>query len=84
MIDLAAEPPILRLVAGTGKRGSGSEGNPLDCTMARLHGIFVDEDGAIYIGDSENHRIWVIRTLKTAQVEKPEYQIHIVHRTEAF
>jgi Na+-transporting NADH:ubiquinone oxidoreductase subunit D len=26
--------------------------------------------------------IWGIRTWKTAQVEKPEYQIHEVHRTE--
>ena len=28
--------------------------------------------------------IWVIRSLKTEQVDKSEYQIHIVHRTEAF
>ncbi|SUS03883.1 Na(+)-translocating NADH-quinone reductase subunit D [uncultured Defluviicoccus sp.] len=28
--------------------------------------------------------IWGIRMLKTAQVEKSEYQIHIVHRTEVF
>jgi Na+-transporting NADH:ubiquinone oxidoreductase subunit D len=28
--------------------------------------------------------IWVIRTIRTAQIEKPEYQIHVVHRTEAF
>jgi Na+-transporting NADH:ubiquinone oxidoreductase subunit D len=27
--------------------------------------------------------IWGIRAWKPAQVEKPEYQIHIVHRTEA-
>jgi len=27
--------------------------------------------------------IWGIRTVKTAQIEKPEYQIHVVHRTEA-
>ena len=27
--------------------------------------------------------IWAIRTIKTAQIEKPEYQIHVVHRTEA-
>ena len=26
--------------------------------------------------------IWAIRTWKPAQVEKPEYQIHSVHRTE--
>jgi Na+-transporting NADH:ubiquinone oxidoreductase subunit D len=27
--------------------------------------------------------IWAIRTWKPAQIEKPEYRIHIVHRTEA-
>jgi Na+-transporting NADH:ubiquinone oxidoreductase subunit D len=27
--------------------------------------------------------IWAIRAWKPAQVEKPEYQIHVVHRTEA-
>lgn len=27
--------------------------------------------------------IWVLRTVKPAQVEKPDYQIHAVHRTEA-
>ncbi|MEA3413841.1 MAG: NADH:ubiquinone reductase (Na(+)-transporting) subunit D [Pseudomonadota bacterium] len=26
--------------------------------------------------------IWAIRTWKTAQLEKPEYRIHVVHRTE--
>jgi streptogramin lyase len=61
MIDLAIKPPALRLIAGTGTKGSGSEGEALKSTMARLHGIFVDKDGAIYIGDSENHRVWVIR-----------------------
>ncbi len=27
--------------------------------------------------------IWILRTVKPAQVEKPDYQIHAVHRTEA-
>ena len=27
--------------------------------------------------------IWALRTWKPAQVEKPDYQIHAVHRTEA-
>jgi Na+-transporting NADH:ubiquinone oxidoreductase subunit D len=26
--------------------------------------------------------IWAIRTWRPQQVEKPEYRIHIVHRTE--
>jgi hypothetical protein len=29
--------------------------------MARLHGIFVDKDGSVFIGDSETHRVRVLR-----------------------
>ena len=52
---------LLELVAGTGTRGDGPEGNALECQLARPHGIFVDRDGTIYVGDSENHRVRVIR-----------------------
>jgi streptogramin lyase len=45
------------LVAGTGRRGDGPDGNPLHCAMARPHGIFVDAQGTIWIGDSEAHRV---------------------------
>ncbi len=51
----------LELIAGTGERGDGPEGDPLKCQMARLHGIFVDQDGSIFIGDSETHRVRVMR-----------------------
>lgn len=51
----------LELIAGTGVKGDGPDGDPLHCTMNRLHGIFVDADGAVYIGDSEAHRIRVLR-----------------------
>ncbi len=54
MIDLSQSPPILGIVIGDGNKGS--EPNRL----ARPHGIFVDDDGAVYIGDSENHRIVVV------------------------
>ncbi|MEO8429581.1 MAG: hypothetical protein ABI651_21010 [Verrucomicrobiota bacterium] len=59
MIDVAHG--TLKLVAGTGERGDGPEGAPLKCRMSRPHGIFVDVDGAIFIGDSEAHRVRVIR-----------------------
>jgi len=49
------------LIAGTGQSGDGPDGNPLACRMKRPHGIFVDRDGAIFIGDTENHRVRVIR-----------------------
>lgn len=51
----------LELVAGTGEKGDGPDGAPLQCKMARLHGIFVDSDGSIFIGDSETHRVRVLR-----------------------
>src|SRR2546425_2411671 len=51
----------VELVAGTGERGDGPERDPLKCSLARPHGIFVDADGTIFIGDSENHRVRVIR-----------------------
>ena len=51
----------LELIAGTGEKGDGPDGDPLQCRMARLHGIFVDADGSVYIGDSEAHRVRVLR-----------------------
>jgi streptogramin lyase len=51
----------LELIAGTGEKGDGPDGDPLKCKMARLHGIFVDADGSVYIGDSETHRVRVLR-----------------------
>ena len=60
MIDLKTGK--LKLIAEDGKKGDGPEGgNPKKCRMNRLHGVFVDKDGAIYIGDTNTHRIRVIR-----------------------
>jgi sugar lactone lactonase YvrE len=47
-------------VAGTGMRGDGPDGDPLQCALARPHGLFVHA-GLLYIGDSENHRIRALR-----------------------
>lgn len=51
----------LELVLGTGKKGDGPDGDPLACALARPHGIFVEKDGAVLVGDSENHRLRVLR-----------------------
>lgn len=56
-----AKTGVLELMAGTGEKGDGPDGDPLKCKMARLHGIFVDADGAVYIGDSEAHKVRVMR-----------------------
>ena len=58
MIDV--QTGRLELVAGTGERGDGPTGDPLQCRMSRPHGVFVDEDGVIWIGDSEAHRVRAI------------------------
>jgi len=58
---IEAKTGKLLLMAGTGEKGDGPEKDPLQCKMARLHGIFVDKDGAVYIGDSEAHRVRVLR-----------------------
>lgn len=54
----------LSLVAGTGTRGDGPDGDPLAAALNRPHGIFVDSDGAIFIGDTDAQRVRVIRTGK--------------------
>jgi DNA-binding beta-propeller fold protein YncE len=51
---------IIETVAGTGERGDGPEEDPLKCKMSRPHGVFVGKDGAVYIADSEAHRVRVI------------------------
>jgi streptogramin lyase len=67
MID--ARTGRLELIAGTGEKGDGPDGDPLQCALNRLHGIYVDSDGSILIGDSEAHRIRVLR--RTHREEKP-------------
>ncbi len=52
---------LLTLLAGTGEKGDGPSGDPLSCRMARLHGVHADPDGSVYIGDSEAHRIRVVK-----------------------
>jgi len=44
-------------LVGDGKMGDGPDGNPKQCRLNRPHGIFVDRDGIIYIGDSGNHKV---------------------------
>ncbi len=51
----------LELMAGTGAKGNGGDGDPLQCQMARPHGVFVDADGSVFIGDSESHKVRVLR-----------------------
>lgn len=52
---------VIDVVVGDGTKGDGPDGKPLMCRLNRLHGIFIDEDGSLWIGDSENHRIRLLR-----------------------
>ena len=51
----------LELIAGTGKAGNGTSKDPLKCAMDRLHGVYIDHDGSLFIGDSQAHKLRVIR-----------------------
>lgn len=59
MIDISTK--TLELVVGDGKKADGPDGDPLQCRLARPHGVFVDKDGSVFIGDSENHRVRLLK-----------------------
>ncbi|MGH8018895.1 MAG: hypothetical protein ACREIA_11475 [Opitutaceae bacterium] len=69
MIDTLTGTMIL--VAGTGEKGDGPDGDPLRCAMNRPHGVFVDTDGSVYIGDSEAHRVRVLRQISDRAAGSP-------------
>ncbi len=48
---------IIETVVGDGQQGDGPDGDPRQCRLARPHGVFVDNNGNVYIGDSENYRV---------------------------
>lgn len=58
-IDLASG--MITTVLGTGVRGDGPETSPLACKMARPHGLLADASGALYVTDSEAHRIRLLK-----------------------
>ena len=44
-------------VAGTGTKGNGKPGKPLETALDRPHGVHIGPDGSLYICDSNNGRI---------------------------
>ena len=59
VVDL--ERGVISTVLGDGQRGDGPEPDPLRCRLARPHGVFVDPEAGLYVGDSEAHRIRLLR-----------------------
>lgn len=47
----------IETLIGDGKAGDGPEGDPKKCRLNRPHGVYVDKEGAIYIGDSNNNKV---------------------------
>jgi DNA-binding beta-propeller fold protein YncE len=58
-IDL--ERGVITTVLGIGRRGDGPEPDPNRCALSRPHGLFAGADGVLYVGDSEAHRIRVLK-----------------------
>ena len=56
-----ADSGIISTVAGGHEGPEGDGGPAVGAGLARPHGVVVDGEGAMYIADSENHRIRVVR-----------------------
>ena len=52
---------IISTVAGGHEGPDGDGGQAVGAGLARPHGVVVDGDGAMYIADSENHRIRMVK-----------------------
>jgi O-acetylhomoserine/O-acetylserine sulfhydrylase-like pyridoxal-dependent enzyme len=53
---------LMTTLVGMGKPADGPDGDaPLTAGLARPHGIWVDPDGTVFIGDSENHRVRALK-----------------------
>jgi len=56
------EQGTITTIAGCGRRGAAGDGaTATDAEMARPHGICVDGQGRVYIGDTLNHRVRRVR-----------------------
>jgi streptogramin lyase len=59
-----AKTGIVTTIAGKGRTktpGLGDGGKPTEATLGRPHGVVVAPDGAVYIGDTNSHRIRMVK-----------------------
>ncbi|MFN0053962.1 MAG: hypothetical protein ACKV0T_17425 [Planctomycetales bacterium] len=47
----------METLVGDGRQGDGPDGPPRQCRLDRPHGVYVDRQGNVYIGDSSNHKV---------------------------
>ena len=59
---LALATGVIDTVLGTGERGDGPDGDPLQCKTDRPHGVCLYQ-GIVYVTDSESHRIRAVSGL---------------------
>lgn len=52
---------VIETLVGDGKPGDGPDGEPRRCRLHRPHGVFADVSGHVYIGDSSNHKVRMLR-----------------------
>jgi streptogramin lyase len=59
-----AKTGIITTIAGKGRTktpGLGDGGQATDATLGRPHGVAVSSDGTVYIGDTNSHRIRIVK-----------------------
>ena len=52
---------IMETLVGDGQKGDGPDGDPKKCRLNRPHGVFFDKAGTLYIGDSSNNKVRVLK-----------------------
>lgn len=51
----------IETIVGDGKAGDGPDGDPKKCRLNRPHGVYVDAQGIVYIGDSSNNKVRMLK-----------------------
>ncbi|MBI1348157.1 hypothetical protein GC163_17925 [bacterium] len=52
---------LIETVVGNGQKGDGPDGNPLNCRLDRPHGVYFGPEGELYIGDSSNNKVRLLK-----------------------